>query len=160
MIDFRDEPKAKIPQQIEPSSYHYDELAVQNKRLLQLISMTDAELLAEMRAKNRKDRKYHKDAITSSVSLKEKYEAMLAQVKKFRPPSKEHHELKKFMIEQIESSIEFDCDSEYHKKKLEEIKEISAAVYRQRELKEVNWKIKHHQKELQKEIARAGKRTR
>jgi hypothetical protein len=38
-----------------------------------------------------------------------RYTTMLEKVRAWTPPSSEHYDLKKFMIEQLESSIKFDC---------------------------------------------------
>jgi hypothetical protein len=38
-----------------------------------------------------------------------RYEAMLAEVLAWEPPTKDHRELKKFMEEQLRESIRFDC---------------------------------------------------
>ena len=41
--------------------------------------------------------------------LKKRYEDMLELVKNWAPPTAEHQNLKSFMIDQIESSIKYDC---------------------------------------------------
>lgn len=48
-----------------------------------------------------------------------RYTKMLEKVKDWTPPSNEHIELKKFMIEQLESSINFDCADSYMDEKPE-----------------------------------------
>lgn len=47
--------------------------------------------------------------ITEREALNDRYTAMLRQVHAWRPPTPEHFQLKRFMIEQLEQSIAFDC---------------------------------------------------
>jgi len=51
-----------------------------------------------------------------SDTRRARYDSMLAEVKAWIPPTPDHVEIKKFMAEQIESSIKFDCDTgaNYH----------------------------------------------
>lgn len=57
----------------------------------------------EYRAKQRKEKN----------ELREKYTAILAQVDAWVPPSETHRNFKKFMIDQLQSSIDWDCNTEY-----------------------------------------------
>lgn len=42
-------------------------------------------------------------------AMRTRYESMLEQIRAWVPPTSEHQGLKDFMVEQIESSIRFDC---------------------------------------------------
>ena len=44
-----------------------------------------------------------------SDTLREKYNVMLGKVEAWKPPSVDHVRFKQFMIEQIATSIDFDC---------------------------------------------------
>lgn len=116
LIHMRDEPAdAKIPQNIEPSDYHLKKIKEIENALFRLRDMTpgDAEIEAE--------KEYNAGVISTKKSIQEKHELrakykdMLSQVKEYVPPTSDHVRFKEFMIEQIESSINFDCDVSYHK---------------------------------------------
>jgi hypothetical protein len=51
---------------------------------------------------------YKGDYSQKQMNLGKRYKAMLATVQHWEPPTSEHEGLKRFMIEQLESSIDFD----------------------------------------------------
>lgn len=57
--------------------------------------------------------KYAQEAFNEKVLLKNKYDAMLQKVLAWNPPTPDHVNLKQFMIDQINDSIKFDCDTNY-----------------------------------------------
>ena len=115
LVMMRDKPMdAEIPVVIEPSIYHKDEMDKAESKLLEAkkMSLETAKVLSEQE---------HADAILSNektisekMDFEAKYTAMLDKVKAWQPPTPEHEGMKKFMVEQIESSIEFDCDISYN----------------------------------------------
>lgn len=114
-IELRDEPSGgdAIPERFEPSSYHATGAAKDRADLAALAQMTPAD-------QERAAAKDFDDAETSRVMyLREKatqraaYEAMLAHVNAWTAPTEDHANFKTFMREQIEQSIEFDCDGTY-----------------------------------------------
>lgn len=48
------------------------------------------------------------------VLLKNKYDAMMVKVQAWRSPTADHDNLKKFMFDQINDSIRYDCDTSYY----------------------------------------------
>lgn len=108
-IDLKDTPNAEIPEKIEPDEcylYWYNEA---RSALEEFCQLSDQEKESryneyckeeEKRAKNRRDTKKLE---------KERYEAMLKKVRAWQPPSSEYENMKAFMIEQLEDSIDFDC---------------------------------------------------
>ena len=110
LVEMRDQPfDATIPDEFRPSSYHLDAIETAKKRLAEVEKWSSAR--AERQAKKAFD-----DEVRSSKKYGEKnektkraYNAMLKQVRKWVPPSKDHEGLKSFMIEQLTKSIEFDC---------------------------------------------------
>lgn len=60
-------------------------------------------------------------SFNQKVFLRNKYEAMLSKVYDWRPPTAEHENLKKFMIDQINQSINFDCDTKYDMERLTQL---------------------------------------
>lgn len=52
--------------------------------------------------------KYRVDYLAKREAISERYEEMLAAVREWEPPTPDHSELKKFMVEQLEESIRFD----------------------------------------------------
>jgi hypothetical protein len=114
LILMRDDPMdASIPERFEPSSFYANRLAEARGRLEMLEAMTPEQ------AQVARD-KAHDEAVAgwkrrevNRVETRNRYQAMLAQVVQWEPPTLEHQELKTFMIDQLHQSIEFDCSSEY-----------------------------------------------
>lgn len=93
----------------KPNDFHKRGLQKAKEKLkeVQKISLTMA------KEKTEKDyqriKKCYKELNQEKKDLRVKYERMLKQVIDWQPPTSKHKHIKGFMIEQIESSIKFDC---------------------------------------------------
>lgn len=158
LIMMRDDPwDAPIPERFEPSDYHARALAEAQKRLAQLQAMTEAEAEAEAR-------KAHRQVVASvarsrkkDLELRAKYEAMLKQVRAWKPPTVDHRGLKNFMLEQIESSLAFDCSESAGETDMPA--EISAKEWRSDRIAEAKRDIAYHTKEHAAEVSRTEERN-
>lgn len=110
-ITMRDEggDGSSIPERFEPNPLYRQWKETAEAELAALDAMTPEEVEAAalddyIRAENSR-----LTYLQEARELREKYEAMLKQVKAWTPPTPEHTRYHAFMIEQIESSINFDC---------------------------------------------------
>lgn len=111
-VMMRDEPSdAEIPQQFDPNNYHYLAIISAKEELLKVHNMTVDECNKASAAAHKKEVASNRKYIKASDDLKIKYESMLAKVLSWKPPTPDHVNFKDFMIEQIQSSIKFDCNS-------------------------------------------------
>lgn len=109
----RDEPHgAPIPKKFEVSTYHAKELEKAHETLKQITSRTEEDWYQAWH-------NYIKVVQAKQLQFKErnestahKYNAILKQVQDWLPPTPDHQGLKEFMVEQIQSSLEFDCISD------------------------------------------------
>lgn len=96
-------------QETKINTYYKEKVEASKKELEKAERMTLKE--AETQATNEYEDK--KIAILKGIQddqeLKKKYDLMLQKTKNWQTPSSEHENMKKFMIEQIETSIEHDC---------------------------------------------------
>jgi hypothetical protein len=115
-VELRDEPGGgdRIPESFAPSDYHTKALDKARADLAALGAMTPAEL-------ERGAAKAYDDAETNrTMQLREiagqraAYEAMLAKVQAWVPPTEEHKGMQQFMAKQITESIRFDCGGDYY----------------------------------------------
>lgn len=106
MPDPRDEYYTERLQEAREELEKYTKMTLQEAHILNNKSYND-------------NRKRIQDALKGERELKIKYSNMLDKVKAWTPPSSDHENLKKFMIEQIETSIKHDCDESYYLKELE-----------------------------------------
>lgn len=111
LVTMREEPSdAEIPERLEASTDYYDRQIREGKaRLLELDALTEQDAAreatreyAEAVEANTKDR-------VEREGKRARYEAMWARVEAWEPPTEDHVGLKKFMREQIQQSIDFDC---------------------------------------------------
>jgi DNA repair exonuclease SbcCD ATPase subunit len=117
LIMMRDEPSdAPIPERFEPASFYAEKIEQARAEVSSLKSLTREQAYAESVAAFQRDLKAHDDAIAKATELRNKYNAMLAKVVQWEPPTPEHNGFKAFMLEQLHSSIKFDCDTGYYEK--------------------------------------------
>lgn len=74
---------------------------------------------AAIHMRDEQDVKYHSQRIEQIKVIREKLEYLLEQARKYEPPTPEHVEIKEFMVQQLESTIEHDCDLSYHEAYIE-----------------------------------------
>lgn len=155
LIAMRDEPlSALIPEEFEPSGYNLEELEKAQRQLAEIKSWDNARADAEAEKAYQEELQFEKNYIAQKTELRQRYESMLAQVKAWTPPTSDHKELKQFMIQQLESSIDFDC-----KYTPEEPTCLSGTEYKQLKIKEAERVVKYHTKEHESEVKRAKERT-
>lgn len=94
--------------------------------------------------------------IKEILELKNKYLIILNQVKDWVPPSSDHTPMKEFMIEQIEESIQWDCDVKYYS---EPTKLLDAMEYKNKILRELEEDIAYHSKQHEEEVERVAQRN-
>lgn len=102
---------APIPDEILPSDYHLKAIKEVEKKLANFLAHRPKfEELEKRYAKYAEEKRNEilKENEKRQV-LKERYTAILDKAKAWNPPTGEHENLKKFAIDQLEQSIEWDC---------------------------------------------------
>lgn len=89
--------------------YYYENVEKARTALAKALSRSTEYWDEEQQREIQEAREYRWKHLEDKTSLEERYNAMLAEVRAWNPPTSEHEGLKKFMIEQLESSIDFDC---------------------------------------------------
>lgn len=112
MISLRDDPRAEIPTELEVDSFYFTQVEKAQKELEKLQNASDAELMVQAKS----ERSYQLSRMYESAVRKETarkgYTDMLAKVQAWVPPTDEHVNIKAFMVEQLESSLQSDCRDE------------------------------------------------
>jgi len=112
-IELRDAPwDAPIPKGTEPSSSeirHEGSIVRVTAEIEKLEALTDTECDAQAEEDYREALISHEKRMEEGRLQKARYEAMLAQVEAWVPPTPDHENYKKFMIDQIQESVRFDC---------------------------------------------------
>ena len=157
LVMMRDDPHdAPIPDEFQPSDYHTTEREKANARLMELRAMTPDQIQAAHRVQWDKDYRHAEDYKAEKVLQEERYRAMLAKVEAWTPPSPDHDGLKRFMREQLVTSIDFDCGGSY----LPDIATADPYEWWGGEVKKAQRDIEYHTEEDAKERKRTDGRNR
>ena len=155
LIEMRDEPMdAKIPDEFKVSEYHTVELEKAMQRLNEFKSFTPEDYKKKAREKFEQDVIDYERRLEKNKFTQQRYSDMLIKVNNWKEPSAEHEGLKKFMIEQIESSIKFDV-YEPDKPVI-----LTGGEWANKELSSITWNIEYHTKSYQEEVERVASRNR
>jgi hypothetical protein len=153
-IEMRDLPMdAPIPDEFKPSDYHVSELKKAQAEFLKKSRWTIDVAEREANASYKKALTEWRRNKQKTTDLAEHYSLMIREVKRWTPPSNDHVGMKKFMLEQLNSSLEFDCQG-YGKPKC-----LSGSDYKTQQLAHHSRDIKYHTEENKKECERAAERT-
>jgi len=157
-VMLRDEPGGgeAIPEKFEPSNWHAERLAEALSEKARLEAMTPAEAESEASIAWEEQEANRLKHLAERSELRSKYEAMLAQVESWTPPTSEHYQFRAFMRDQITQSIDFDCDGDYGK---EPQPILSGEEWREKMLAKAQWDIDYHTRNDIEERERAAKRT-
>jgi bisphosphoglycerate-dependent phosphoglycerate mutase len=131
----RDDDLGKPPV-INEDTYYQDQL----KELIEKMKNPDRYSIEEYNKDVLEEREYKEKRFQEVQDLREKYEQMLKECKSWDVPS-ELDELKKFMIQQIESSIDFDCDP------FEPYQQPSYEEWKDAKIKKEKWSFDYYSEE-------------
>lgn len=155
-VTMRDDPSdAIIPDEFKPSSHHADRLAEAKAELSCLQGMTVDQQEVAARDAYEQALAYQKRYRREKEEQRARYEAMLDKVAGWSPPTADHVEMKKFMREQLRTSIDFDCGGSYEP----EAKKLSRSEWHAEAIKKAEHDVTYHADEHRKEVERAINRT-
>lgn len=112
-IHMRDLPPGEPYSKREPDGYYLLRIEREKEELRKLEKMSDQEILDNEIETIKSNIKYHKEKIIEIGKLHAKLEEIRREIDSWVPPGDEHLGIKKFMMEQIETTINHDCDTEY-----------------------------------------------
>lgn len=158
LVTMRDDPAdAPIPERFEPYDYHAKAIKEAEATLRELDGMPLDEAERRANADYAEALKRNREMIQRNDDLRAKYTAMLKQVNEWQAPTPDHEGLKKFMREQIEQSIDFDCSNEYYLRNAPT--KLTAMEWRSKQVEKARRDIAYHSKEHAEEVGRAAGRT-
>ena len=110
LVMLRDQSDGEPIPDVLPSSggYHVDAMRHAKVRLKELDLMTPADIAHAAAEANDKALKKHTERRERRSAERARYEAMIAKVESWQPPSPDHVEFKTFMMDQLQTSLEFD----------------------------------------------------
>jgi len=157
LVSMRDEPMdATIPEKFKPSSYHVEEYRKSSERLIELINMSSEDRLKFGEEKQKTKIESLISSMNQCIMEDNRLRNMMQRVALWTPPTKDHEELKKFMMQQLEVSMN---GTDYYEKELKNIKSKEAIDFYNDEITSIKRDIDYHGKELVKERDRCESRT-
>ena len=154
----RDDNGSDPPKLEKVDDYHERQLKIAEKRLEALLKVDRLEYALEAQARQQEAITRDLKNIAEKTELREKYERMLAQVSSWVPPTNDHENFKKFMMDQINESIKWDCDTEYSEKRLKQSESDIEKLY-QDDLEHARHNVEYYKKGLKEEIERVNSRN-
>lgn len=157
LITMRDEPmNAPIPDKFEPNDYYVKKVDELKSYLESLNATTSVEANQKSMCDYTQQVKHRAKRLAEILELKNKYQAMLAKVQKWVPPTDDHKEFKRFMIQQIAVSMDSDCDVSYYSKEPEI---VTGEQWLRKEITRTQESLIYYEKEYRLEVERVEKRN-
>jgi hypothetical protein len=143
-----------------PGDYHTKEIKKANQLLTDSQTLSDEAIIQIRKDELTKDKEYHLRAIDKNKIDSENLNKFLEEARKYNPPTEQHKGIKSFMIEQITSTIDFDCNNSYHAEKLvaidKEMETITPKLVRLSMLEKATKDLRYHETEYAKELKRCN----
>lgn len=107
LIELRDEPfDAPIPDEIKAhTSYYEQSLEEARQRLASLLALTPDEVVSGAASALLIAQTSHQDSLVRVRAENARLKAMLAKVERWTPPTPDHQEMKRFMVDQLTISM-------------------------------------------------------
>lgn len=154
-VTMRDDPiGTEIPEEFKPSSYHLDSSDEAKNDLKKYTEYTDAQIQDKIDSEYEASMKYYLDSVAKSKVAKYNLESLYSKVKDWTPPSGEFDNFKKFMLEQLQTTINHDCTVYSDKPKKQSIDN-----YRKMRISMAQRDIEYHIKQYHEEVTRVALRN-
>lgn len=147
----------------EASNYHL-RMVEKNKKKLEEIRYKSADEVAQMRENGLKESiNYYNKYIKKRLEVLSRLNRIKKEAEEWTPPTAEHEKFKRFMISQINDTIDFDCDVDYLEKGIIEyetqLNELDGEEEKRKLIENYKNEIQYHQKEYEKEIERVNSKN-
>lgn len=156
LVMMRDEPfDAPIPDRFEPSSYHADKITQIEKDLAWCENMADSEAEREAEKDHAERCATNAKCIQEANDQRALYESMLDKVMAWNAQTADHEGFKKFMVDQITQSMQFDCNTKYY----EDPPKLSGADWRIGKINKAHRDLAYHKENHLSEVQRTEQRN-
>lgn len=152
----RDDESSKPYEPRIPSTYHKECMEEAIKELEIANSITEKDIIEKIKNDRSKNRKYHLGKIKEINENKIKIDSIIKYAETWTPPTDEHQNFKKFMLQQLIDTKKWDCDTKYHDDALKEMEVIDVEKERRSMIESAEYDIEYHTKEYKEEIKRCN----
>lgn len=156
-MHMRDYPLEEAYFKSEPSDYYLGRIEEEKRKIEAFRNLTDQEIIDEKIDSIKNSIKRHKKKIIELGKLRDKLETFREEIISWTPPGEDYLEIKKFMLDQIETTIRHDCDIDYHSYQLSQLdpdpKKINPSEIRESYIKDsetsISLYLKRHADDIQ-----------
>lgn len=156
-ITLRDESISSDIPHFEVNNYYKIKLSEARRDLATFLAMDESQQQKLYMEEYKNNIEVANKGIAEKQNQLQRYEKMLEMAKQFLPPSQDHINYANFLIDQLEESIKWDCDTSYYEKLKEP---IEFEVWQSKKIKDLNWNIQYNEKSHKEEIERIESRNR
>lgn len=147
-----------VPREVD--SYYRESLDKWTMKLNEINSLTDEEILEKKESELNSQIEYYREKIKNVEECNVKLNDLRNKVSIWTPPTDEHTNLKKFMLDQLDLTIESDGNTSYYTECLNnaynESFKLDAKKIREEYMKDIMYSIESSKKNLNKEIERVN----
>lgn len=155
-ITMRDEPLDKSIPVFEPNPYYKESLDKERIKYDHFLKMTDDEIRHEIDAVYDEQLESYERLAKESQERRKRYESILKELKAWEPPTVDHFGLKNFAINQIETSIEIDCNNCNYSKYLQK---PTVEEWKSQQLKDFETNIEYYSAKWKEEVLHTKNRN-
>jgi len=146
-----------IPVKFEPSTYHKEQLEKAYQDLERYKNMTTEEAQKIVDEEYINNQKSCRKSIIKNSQIQERYSKVRKEIEDWIPPTEKHYNLKKFALEQIDISTDYN-HADYYTKELNRPKK-TAQEYIAVMIEGATDSIKYHLKSWNEELKRTEERN-
>ncbi len=148
---------AEVPDEFQPSDYHSTNIERLNRELADIQGLTTEQCLERCKALRDEAVLHNEKHASDHHELRAKYDAMIVKVLAWTPPSEDHVDMKRFMLQQLRESIKFDCSGDPYQ---EPLPPLDGEEWRTQKLAYIQKTIAYQSDALAKDTARTNERNR
>ncbi len=156
-VHMRDEPMdapLRLPDETE-NNYHAKKLEEETEKLTKLLAFSEEEKITHGEKYIQESIEYAKKAIKKKQLGNSRIEQMMVDVSNWTPPTKDHEEFKRFMLEQLEFSK---TTGSYYEDLIQKLKNYSPIDVYNEDVECSRRSIAYHAEELKKELSKNNNR--
>lgn len=143
-----------------PSDYHIKAIENLKSDISEINSSSDSDILYVEREKLLKSLEHYNKQLLEIKKNTDILNSFLNKAKNFEPPTHEHVGIKDFMIKQLSDTIDFDSNTVYYDKEIENVKNkldnLNANDIRKTKIESYLDSIKYHENEYDKEVSKCN----
>lgn len=154
-VMMREEPLSNPIREIEVSDYHIKSMERASRDLENILALSTDEIIATIEENYQQRLEDTQQALEAKNKLRAGYEKVLREVEAWVPPTDDHIRLKEYAIEQLESSINFDCDTSHLRPPTKELPDEWFTEC----IKYYKHQISYHTEQYEEEVQRVAKQN-